>query len=122
MQIYISLYFTDIQTHWDYNEVNPDAVVPVEDAPATTADSGKVLDRTSPIYLGRLYVFALIWSVGAFLEREDRNLFDCYLRTNYASLPLPPKIKSKENTVFDFVVGPDGNWWLYKILEEYTER
>ena len=73
-----------------------------------TAGAGG-LNGVSPIQLGRLYVFALIWSVGAFLEREDRSLFDSYLRSNHALLPLPPKTKSKEDTIFDFVVGPDGN-------------
>ena len=66
------------------------------------------LDGISSIYLGRLYVFSLIWSVGAYLEREDRSAFDGHMRRNFASLPLPPKGNCDEDTIFDFVVAADG--------------
>ena len=85
-----------------------DSGAPQESPDAAAIPAGE-LEGISPIYMGRLYVFALVWSVGAFLEREDRWLFDAHVRSNFSSLPLPPKTKSKEDTIFDFVVGADGN-------------
>jgi len=60
------------------------------------------------LHLERLYVFAIVWSVGAFLEKEDRARFDAHLTAHHSSLPLPPRNPGSEDTVFDFVVGTDG--------------
>jgi dynein heavy chain len=58
--------------------------------------------------LGRFYVFALMWSLGALLELSDRKKFEEYLIQNNRSLDLP-KIKGEE-TIFEYVVSDSGEW------------
>ena len=70
--------------------------------------SPKVQTTPPVIYLGRLYVFALMWSVGALLERDDRVKLDGYLRKNYPNLLLPPESPDPEDIIFDFVVDSSG--------------
>ncbi|XP_011504753.1 PREDICTED: dynein heavy chain 5, axonemal [Ceratosolen solmsi marchali] len=73
-------------------------------------------------YLRRLYVFALIWGIGALLESDDRLKYDQYLRSNFQSLDLPVSRKDAEaNTVFSFFVNETGKWdcWT-SILTNYT--
>lgn len=64
--------------------------------------------RVPRIQLERLYIFAVIWSIGAFLEKEDRAKLDKFLSTSFSHLALPTKKHNSEETVFDFVVGTDG--------------
>jgi dynein heavy chain, axonemal len=57
--------------------------------------------------LARLYVFALMWSLGALLELYDRKKLEEFL-VEKATLDLP-KLKSDE-TIFEYVVGESGEW------------
>lgn len=57
--------------------------------------------------LGRYYVFALMWSLGALLELYDRKKLEEFLFQN-KSLDLP-KIKGEE-TIFEYVVSETGEW------------
>jgi dynein axonemal heavy chain len=67
--------------------------------------------------LGRLYVFALMWSVGALLELFDRKKLEDFLMEKKI-LDLPP-IKGEE-TIFEYVVNPEtGQWqhWSTRVPE-----
>ena len=67
------------------------------------------LTQTWSVHLKRLYIFSLVWSVGALLERSDRYRLDEYIRSHYPDLPLPPRLDDNdESTVFDFVVSQSG--------------
>ena len=44
-------------------------------------------------HLGKLYVFALTWAVGAFLDVEDRLKFDTFIREKLSFLDLPVNSK-----------------------------
>lgn len=77
------------------------------DAADVTPKSGTT-PRVARQQLERLYVFAVVWSIGAFLEKEDRAKLDKYLTTHFSHLALPPRKNNSEETVFDFVVGADG--------------
>ena len=67
------------------------------------------LTQSWTVHLKRLYIFSLVWSVGALLERSDRYRLDEYIRSHYHDLPLPPRLDdNEESTVFDFVVGQSG--------------
>ncbi|KAL0250960.1 hypothetical protein GEMRC1_000174 [Eukaryota sp. GEM-RC1] len=66
----------------------------------------------SNLHLERVFVFALIWSLGAALEAEDRQKFDEFLRSDLG-LPLP--VCSSPNSVYDFWINEEtGEWQRWK--------
>uniref|UniRef100_A0A669PBP7 Dynein axonemal heavy chain 5 n=1 Tax=Phasianus colchicus TaxID=9054 RepID=A0A669PBP7_PHACC len=73
-------------------------------------------------YLERLYIFSLMWSIGALLELEDRCKMEHWLR-NCATikLDLPCIPEGSEDTMFDYYVASDGNWMHWNTcVEEYV--
>ena len=70
----------------------------------------------SPEYLEKLYIFALMWSVGAVLELEDRAKMEKFL-VDQDNLSLPP-IKEDE-TIFEYLVDDQGSWkhWSEQVDE-----
>ncbi|KAL5262750.1 hypothetical protein ACHWQZ_G008223 [Mnemiopsis leidyi] len=77
------------------------------------ADAAK---QPSNAHLERLYVFALMWSMGAILELEDRVKFQAFLEEK-GGLSLP-KCDS-DTTIFEYYVTDDGEWahWNVKVME-----
>ncbi|XP_015212531.2 dynein axonemal heavy chain 5 isoform X1 [Lepisosteus oculatus] len=72
-------------------------------------------------HLGRLYVFALMWSVGALLELEGRRKLETWLRGHKnIRLDLPSIPAGSEDTMFDYHVTSEGQWvhWNMRV-EEY---
>ncbi|XP_058868792.1 dynein axonemal heavy chain 5 isoform X2 [Acipenser ruthenus] len=72
-------------------------------------------------HLERLYVFSLMWSVGAVLELEDRRKLENWLRDHETiQLDLPNIPVGSEDTMFDYHVTSDGKWvhWNTQV-EEY---
>uniref|UniRef100_A0A8C8C735 Dynein, axonemal, heavy chain 5 n=1 Tax=Oncorhynchus tshawytscha TaxID=74940 RepID=A0A8C8C735_ONCTS len=68
----------------------------------------------------RLYVFALMWSIGALLELEDRRKMESWLRGNdNIHLDLPDIPSDSEDTMFDYHI-TTGQWvhWNTRV-EEY---
>ncbi|XP_024103279.2 dynein axonemal heavy chain 5 [Pongo abelii] len=66
--------------------------------------------EVSRAHLGRLFVFALLWSAGAALELEGRRRLELWLRSRPAgTLELPPPA-GLGDTAFDYYVAPDGTW------------
>ena len=71
----------------------------------------------APDVLARLYVFALMWSVGALLELFDRKKLEEFL-VEKKLLDLPP-VKAEE-TIFEYVVNIEtGRWqhWGSRVLD-----
>ncbi|KAL0227404.1 hypothetical protein P9112_014728 [Eukaryota sp. TZLM1-RC] len=71
----------------------------------------------SPQHLERMFVFALIWSLGALLETEDRLKFDQFLRSE-CNLALP--VCSSPHSVYDFWINEEtGEWqrWRDRVPE-----
>ncbi|XP_064611990.1 dynein axonemal heavy chain 5-like isoform X2 [Liolophura sinensis] len=69
----------------------------------------------------RLYVFTLMWSIGAFLELDDRAKMEEFLRTHEEiKLDLPEIPPDSDSTMFDYLVDNTGKWvhWNTKV-EEY---
>lgn len=58
-------------------------------------------------HLSKLFVFALMWGVGALLELEDRAKMQEFL-FNQRGLDLPELGDSSKNTIFEFVVDSKG--------------
>ncbi|XP_060776773.1 dynein axonemal heavy chain 5-like [Neoarius graeffei] len=72
-------------------------------------------------HMERLYVFALMWSVGALLELDDRRKMESWLRCHDSiRLDLPAMSSCSEDTMFDYYVTFDGQWvhWSSSV-EEY---
>ena len=69
-------------------------------------------------YLEKLYIFSLMWSVGALLELDDRAKMESFL-VEQGVLSLPP-VKDNE-TIFEYLVDESGQWehWSNRV-EEYT--
>lgn len=65
--------------------------------------------------VSRLFVFAVMWSVGALLELEDRSKMEAFLEAHPATLDLPQT--QGDQTIFEFMVNERGQWehWSKKV-------
>ena len=71
----------------------------------------------SSAHLEKLYIFSLMWSVGALLELEDRAKMESFLKEQ-ANLSLPPT--QEDETIFEYLVSEGGEWQHWKErMEEY---
>ena len=78
--------------------------------------------QLTPVHIERFYVFALLWSIGAFLEGNDRAKLEAFIRNHETiKLDLPSIQSGSHDTVFDYLVGENGEWvqWHTKV-EEFT--
>ena len=108
----------------------PVQVDETEDLSASKSDQGDLdddlLDESEKVeenkpftneHMSKLYVFALIWGMGAFLETADRSKYDRFLKENLTELDLPKNDrKNPDATVFDYVVNSDGEWVLWSTM------
>ncbi|XP_060534779.1 dynein axonemal heavy chain 5 isoform X2 [Cylas formicarius] len=68
-------------------------------------------------HLAKVYVFALTWGMGAYLDGDDRVKFDAFVKENLSFLDLPQNNpKTPDATVFDYVVNPGGNWMPWSTM------
>lgn len=58
-------------------------------------------------HMERLFVFCLMWSLGALLELEDRDKLEAYIRAHDSNIDVP-QTKPGE-TMFEYMVNPNGN-------------
>uniref|UniRef100_A0A8B9HQN0 Dynein, axonemal, heavy chain 5 n=1 Tax=Astyanax mexicanus TaxID=7994 RepID=A0A8B9HQN0_ASTMX len=81
-------------------------------------DQGGELSRE---HMERLYVFALMWSIGALLEQDDRKKMEHWLRHHDSiHLDLPYIPPDSQDTMFDYHVTNDGQWVHWNLrVEEY---
>ena len=94
-----------------------EGLIPVKQDPNSGREEIAVL---SAEHLGRLYVFALMWSLGALLELEDRVRMQEFM-VDRCSVDLPLFNKFPDGTtIFEFVVDDKGGWWGTSELF-YTE-
>uniref|UniRef100_A0A8C3PI70 Uncharacterized protein n=2 Tax=Charadriiformes TaxID=8906 RepID=A0A8C3PI70_9CHAR len=65
----------------------------------------------------RLFIFAVMWSVGALLEPDDRLKMELFLRKHSAVKELPAV--NGEETMFEFGINACGQWehWSKKVPE-----
>ena len=69
----------------------------------------------SASHLSRLFVFALMWGVGALLELDDRAKMAEFLVKN-SKLPLPDMDEGSQDTIFEFVVDDCGEYCVELFL------
>ncbi|KAK6967898.1 dynein heavy chain 8 axonemal, partial [Biomphalaria glabrata] len=69
-------------------------------------------------HMEHLFIFALMWSLGALLELDDRTKMQEFLLKHKSKLNFP-KITGDE-TIFEYLVAADGKWlhWRNRV-EEY---
>lgn len=78
----------------------------------------KLFFRPSKIHLQRLFVFSLVWGLGALLETADRSKFHSYLNNNFSSiLDLPSSKNQPDAEIFDFFVTEEGLGYNYNFLK-----
>jgi dynein heavy chain len=70
-------------------------------------------------YLEHLYIFSVMWSIGALYELDDRAKLEAFMRES-TELDLPACDPSSGDTIFEFFVDNTGQWkhWSTKV-EEY---
>lgn len=59
-------------------------------------------------HLERLFVFCLMWSLGALLELEDRDKLEAFIREHESGLDVP-QMQSGE-TMFEYMVDRTGSY------------
>lgn len=55
-------------------------------------------------HLHKLFVFGLMWSLGALLELESREKLEAFIRSHESKLDLPEIPKDKNQTMYEFFV------------------
>ena len=65
-------------------------------------------------HLGRLYVFALMWAMGALLELDERKKLQIFLQQNCSQLSLPPIDPNGVDTFYEYYVDESGQWAHWK--------
>ncbi|CAF0809445.1 unnamed protein product [Rotaria sordida] len=86
--------------------------------------SKEAKDQLTVQHIERLYVFAIMWSVGAFLELDDRARLQDYLLNNTDGnfrLNTPPISSINEETIFDYFVHDKTGAWVHwsSVVTEY---
>uniref|UniRef100_UPI00398E4471 dynein axonemal heavy chain 8-like isoform X2 n=2 Tax=Pristiophorus japonicus TaxID=55135 RepID=UPI00398E4471 len=72
------------------------------------------------VRLRRLFVFALMWSVGSLLELDSRTKLEKFLRNHDSKLDLPEIPEDSNHTMFEFLVNNTDEWENWKIwVQEY---
>ncbi|ELK00339.1 Dynein heavy chain 8, axonemal [Pteropus alecto] len=68
-------------------------------------------------HLHKLFVFGLMWSLGALLELESRDKLEAFLRSHESKLDLPTIPKGTNQTMYEFYVTDYGDWehWSKKL-------
>ena len=71
------------------------------------------------IHLEHMYIFSLMWSIGALQELDNRAKIETWLREN-TELDLPICSPDSGDTIFEFKVDDNGQWvhWSTQV-EEY---
>ncbi|XP_074204733.1 dynein axonemal heavy chain 8 isoform X2 [Camelus bactrianus] len=72
-------------------------------------------------HLHKLFVFGLMWSLGALLELESRDKLEAFLRNHESKLNLPEIPKGTNQTMYEFYVTDYGDWehWNKKLQPYY---
>ncbi|XP_067841426.1 dynein axonemal heavy chain 8-like [Heptranchias perlo] len=76
---------------------------------------------TDLMQLRRLFVFVLMWSVGALLELDSRIKLEQFLRKHNSKLDLPRIPADSAQTMFEFLVNQKGEWehWIIWVQEYF---
>ena len=75
-----------------------------------------------PQHLEHLYIFSIMWSIGALLELDSRSKMESWMRENKPDLDYPPCDSEKGDTIFEFVPADENGDWVHwsTRVEEYV--
>lgn len=59
-------------------------------------------------HLEKLFIFAVMWSIGALLELDDRVRMEEFMLKHESKLNYPDLPEGSGYTIFEFVVSKDG--------------
>ncbi|XP_056424627.1 dynein axonemal heavy chain 8 isoform X2 [Hyla sarda] len=70
-------------------------------------------------HLHRLFVFALMWSLGALLELDSRERLEAFLKNHESKLDLPEGDTGARQSMFEFLVNENGQWehWSKRVSQ-----
>jgi dynein heavy chain len=63
-------------------------------------------------HLEKLFIFSVMWSLGALLELEDRAKMEEFMVKHECDLNFPPT--NEDETIFEYLVNENGN--MFSIL------
>uniref|UniRef100_A0A5F8GDS1 Dynein axonemal heavy chain 8 n=1 Tax=Monodelphis domestica TaxID=13616 RepID=A0A5F8GDS1_MONDO len=68
-------------------------------------------------HLEKLFVFGLMWSLGALLELDNREKLEAFLRKHSSKISLPDISEETNQTMYEFFVTDYGDWehWNKKV-------
>ena len=76
------------------------------------------------MHLERLYIFCLMWSLGALLELEDRAKMEAFITQHESHLNLPPL--TGDETIFEYLVDEKGRnyvtYFIYRETRNYVSQ
>uniref|UniRef100_A0A803V1B2 Dynein axonemal heavy chain 8 n=1 Tax=Ficedula albicollis TaxID=59894 RepID=A0A803V1B2_FICAL len=69
--------------------------------------------------LHRLFIFAIMWSLGALLELDSRDKLEAFIRAHDNKLDLPKIPRDSNQTMYEFYVNDRGAWehWSNRVQE-----
>ena len=74
-------------------------------------------------FLDALYSYCIMWSIGAFLEWDDRRKLEEFMRTSKdipTAMNMPVVENAPSDTMYDYYVTVEGEWKHWRIqVEEY---
>lgn len=73
-------------------------------------------------HLHKLFVFGIMWSLGALLELENREKLESFLRTHESKLDLPQIPKGTIQTMYEFFVSDYGKWEKMVMLNRFRTQ
>ena len=73
--------------------------------------------NVSASQLERLYIFCVMWSIGAVLELDDRARMEEFTKRNF-ELNLPSIAEGSNDTIFEFLVNDAGGFLLIVLLSD----
>ncbi|PVD20700.1 hypothetical protein C0Q70_18859 [Pomacea canaliculata] len=82
-------------------------------------DKDKEHTQPGKAFYEHLFIFTLMWSIGAFLELDDRAKMEEFLRRHTPKLDLPLIPSDSEASIFDYYVDKTGAWkhWNELVVE-----
>ncbi|ROT80144.1 hypothetical protein C7M84_001143 [Penaeus vannamei] len=77
------------------------------------SEAEEIQTEQAPIeeHIQRLFVFSIMWSIGAFMELPDRAKLEQYIRKEHQTLDLPEG-RSPSDSIFNYRVDDNG-WWQH---------